>query len=101
MTTGEQLRHIAGCDRWYLSRFWDDLPRLPRSRDIWHKLELNRELALSRLGNPTPHDRSRSRRIDHQIWCLRKLFRRFAYHEKFHLGTIEWDLALFMKGFRG
>jgi len=100
MTIGEQLRHIAGCDRWYLTRFWDSLPRLPRSRDVWHKLELNRELALGRLSGMTADDRARSRKIDHQVWSARKLFRRFAYHEKFHLGTIERDLALFMEGSR-
>lgn len=27
-TIEEQLRHMADCDRWYLTRLWDDLPRL-------------------------------------------------------------------------
>lgn len=99
MTILEQLRHIASCDRWYLSRFWDDLPRLPRSEDVWHKLVLNRELALSRLGHLTADDMVRSRKIDHQVWTARKLFRRFVYHEKFHRDTIERDLALAVPGF--
>jgi hypothetical protein len=101
MTIAEQLRHIAGCDRWYLTRFWDDLPRLPRSRDVWHKLKLNRELALSRLGGMTADDRARTRKVDHQVWSARKLFRRFAYHEKFHRDTIERDMALFAEGSKG
>ncbi len=91
----EQLRHVAGCDRWYLSRFWDELPRLPRSEDVWHKLALNRELAVSMLGGMTAEDRARSRKIDHQVWSARKLFRRFLYHEKFHLDTVERDFAAF------
>ncbi|MEW6031827.1 MAG: hypothetical protein AB1645_02915 [Bacillota bacterium] len=97
MTIEEQLRHIAGCDRWYLSRFWDNLPRLPRSRDVWHKLELNRGRALSMLGGMTAEDRARTLKTDHEVWSARKLFRRFAYHEKFHRDTIERDLALFLE----
>jgi hypothetical protein len=97
MTIGEQLRHIASCDRWYLTRFWRCVPALPRSRNVWHKLELNRELALDLLGNLRGDDLSVARKTDYQIWTARKLFRRFMYHEKFHFGTIERDLALYLE----
>lgn len=98
MTIEEQLRHVASCDRWYLSRFWRDLPRLPVSRDVRHKLVLNRELALERLGNMTREDLGAVKKTDRQVWTARKLFRRFMYHEKFHRDTIERDLALYLGG---
>lgn len=96
MTIGEQLRHVAGCDRWYLSRFFGDLPRLPRSRDVWHKLELNRERALATIAGMTAADLGRVVKVDGQVWTARKLIRRFLYHERFHQDTIERDLALYL-----
>ena len=96
MSIEEQLRHVAGCDLWYLTRVWDDLPRLPRSKDVWHKLTLNRERALSKLGNLSEAELGAQRKVDHQVWTTRKLFRRFLYHEKFHWDTVERDLALFL-----
>jgi len=95
-TIEEQLRHVASCDLWYLTRLWDDLPRLPRSTDVWHKLVLNRERALSKLGNLSDAELALECKIDHQIWTTRKLFRRFLYHEKFHWDTIERDLSLYL-----
>lgn len=98
MTIKEQLTHIAACDRWYLSRYWRDLPTLRRSKDVWDKLTLNRDLAIERLGHLSPDDRAAARTTDGQVWTARKLFRRFMYHERFHLDTIERDLALYLKG---
>jgi len=95
---GEQLAHIAACDRWYLSCFWDDLPRLRRSRDVWDKLVLNRDLALEKLGNLVPEECGAARKAGQQTWTPRKLFRRFLYHERFHRDTVERDLALFLAG---
>jgi len=97
MTIGEQLRHVAGCDHWYLTRLWDDLPRLPRANGVWHKLELERRRALDKLGNLSDAELALERKKDHQVWTARKLFRRFAYHERFHHDTIERDLALFFQ----
>ncbi len=98
MTIQEQLTHIAACDRWYLSRYWRDLPTLRRAKDVWDKLALNRELAVERLGHLSPEDRAAARTADGQVWTARKLFRRFMYHERFHSDAIERDLALFLKG---
>lgn len=95
MTIAEQLSHIASCDRWYLSRFWDDLPRLTRSTDVWHKLALNRARALSILSGMTPADMGRTVTVDSQVWTARKVVRRFMYHERFHLDTIRRDLELY------
>ncbi|MHB8927483.1 MAG: DinB family protein [Bacillota bacterium] len=98
MTIKEQLTHIAACDRWYLSRYWRDLPTLRWSKDVWDKLVLNREPALERLGHLSLEDRAAARTTGGQVWTARKLFRRFMYHEKFHRDTIERDLALFLRG---
>ncbi|MEW6308871.1 MAG: DinB family protein [Bacillota bacterium] len=95
MTIAEQLNHMADCDRWYLSRFWADLPRLPRSTDVWQKLALNRDRALSVLSGMTPADMRRQVTVDSQVWTARKVVRRCMYHERFHLDTIRRDLELY------
>ncbi len=99
MTIREQLRHIYGCDRWYLSRFWSKLPAAPRAADIWDRLDLYRLQALGLLGGMSREDMAAARVPDgNQVWTARKLFRRFMYHEKFHRDTIDRDLALYLAG---
>jgi hypothetical protein len=93
-TIEEQLRHMADCDRWYLTRLWDGLPHLPRARDVWEKLDWNRRRALDKLGNLSEAEPSLQRTKDREVWTTRKVFRRFPYHEKFHLDTVERDLGL-------
>lgn len=88
MTISEHLKHIASCDRWYLSRFWDDLPRLSRARDEWQKLYLSRKLAVTLLSNLNREDAERTRKVNGEVWTARKLFRRFLYHERFHINCI-------------
>ncbi len=95
MTINDHLMHIASCDRWYLSRFWEDLPGLPRSHDVWHKLHLNRELAIRMLSNLNSQDSERSRKVNGEMWTARKLFRRFLYHERFHINCIRNCYELF------
>lgn len=92
----EQLIHVAGCDRWYLSRLWSDLPRLPRSQDVWNKLELNRERVIDKLLALTPEDRAMVVRTEGEVWTCRKFMRRLMYHERFHLDTIRRDLDLYL-----
>lgn len=95
MTIEEQLIHIAGCDRWYLTRFFGSVAeRLPPAQNVWHKLELNRARAVARLGGMSAEELSAVRKTDGQVWTARKLFRRFMYHEQFHQGTIRRDLDL-------
>jgi len=94
-TIEEQLRHMADCDYWYLTRLWDGLPHLPRARDAWHKLDLNRRRALDKLENLSDAELALQRRKDREVWTTRKVFRRFPYHEKFHVDTVERDLGLF------
>lgn len=93
----EQLAHVAACDRWYLGHLWPDLPRLPRSTDVWHKLVLNRELAVDTIGNMTREDMGRMKKANGEVWTGRKVIRRFLYHEKFHLDTIERDLGFYYR----
>lgn len=97
-TIDEQLRHIASAERWYLSRLWSDLPRLPRSDDAWHKLELNRDLAYEVLGNMTPQELEMTEKVNGETWTPRKVVRRFLYHERFHLDTVARDLRQFQTG---
>lgn len=98
MTIREQLRHIYGCDRWYLGRFWSRLPVTPRAADLWDRLTLHRQQALDLLSGMSREDMGAVRERDGQVWTARKLFRRFMYHEKFHRDTIGRDLALFLAG---
>lgn len=94
MTIEEQLAHIAGCDRWYLTRFFPQLPgRLPPARDVWHKLYLNRERASARLRGMSTEELAAVRKTDGEVWTARKLFRRFMYHERFHQETLRRDLV--------
>lgn len=94
-TIAEQLIHLASTDRWYLSRLWSNLPRLPRSRDAWDKLQMNRELVMDKLQALTPEDRAMVLRTQGEVWTCRKFMRRLMYHERFHLDTIKRDLALY------
>jgi len=94
LTIEGQLEHIAKAERWYIRRLWPDLPRLPRSRDVWQRLELCRGLALDVLDAMSPEDMARTARVEGEAWTVRKVFRRFLYHEKFHLDTIRRDLML-------
>lgn len=94
-TIAEQLTHIAACDRWYLSRIWQGLPRLRRSRDVWDKLSLNRDLVRRKLMSLTDADLSLVVAPQGEVWTCRKLLRRLMYHEKFHLDTILRDLRRF------
>ena len=94
-TIDEQLRHIASAERWYLNRLWSNLPRLPRSSDAWHKLELNRNLAYEALGSMTPQELGMTEKVNGETWTPRKVIRRFLYHERFHLDTVTRDLRRF------
>ncbi|MTI94763.1 MAG: hypothetical protein FH749_04625 [Firmicutes bacterium] len=99
-TIEEQLKHIAACERWYLSRLWTDLPRLPRAKDVWEKLALNRELVEQVMQDLTPEDRARVVGIEGEVWTCRKVLRRLMYHERFHIDTTKRDLSMFLSGCR-
>jgi len=95
MTIQEQLSHLASCDRWYLSRLWSNLPKLPRSKDVWDKLAMNRERVRDKLLALTSEDLALIKRTEGEVWTCRKMMRRFMYHERFHLDTVKRDLAIY------
>lgn len=94
-TIEEQLGHIAACQGWYLSQAWKGLPRLPRSRNVWHKLELNWERAREKLLSLQAEELDLVVRTKGEAWTCRKILRRLLYHEKFHLDTIKRDLGIY------
>lgn len=84
------LQHIAGAERWYLTKLWPRLPELPRSRTPQERLERVRALALGLLTAAPPAQRSIVVRVpDGERWSLRKVLRRMLYHERYHLRKIE------------
>lgn len=95
MSIERQLNHLADCDRWYLSRLWSNLPRLPRSKDVWDKLAMNLERVRDKLMGLTEEELALVVRTDGEVWSCRKMLRRFMYHERFHLDTIKRDLNLY------
>ncbi len=95
-TIEEQLRHIASCERWYLSRLFDDLPRLVRQDNVWSRLSVTRALVNRVLGGLSGAGLGLSRKSDSEIWTTRKVVRRLLYHDKFHLDTLDRDLGLFL-----
>lgn len=84
------LQHIAGAERWYLTKLWPRLPELPRSRTPQERLERVRALALELLTAAPSAERSIVVRVpDGERWSLRKVLRRMLYHERYHLRKIE------------
>lgn len=80
------LRHVAGAERWYLTRILDrrTLPKLKPSPTLWHRLESVRALAIDSLQNLTEEQRSTLVVRDGENWTARKVFRRFLEHEREH-----------------
>lgn len=82
------LRHVAGVEKWYLSQFWRNLPRLPRSDSVFHRLTLTRRQVVAVMRGPAPADLSRRMRTSGELWTVRKVLRRLLYHERYHMRTI-------------
>jgi hypothetical protein len=80
-----QLRHIADVERWYLSRLWRNLPRLPRSPSVWQRLEMTRTLVEKWYTELPDKELARVERYSGELWSARKILRRLVYHEWFHL----------------
>jgi hypothetical protein len=80
-----QLRHAADVERWYLSRLWRNLPRLPRSDSVWQRLEMTRTLVEKWFTQLPDKELARVERYNGELWSARKILRRLVYHEWFHL----------------
>lgn len=113
--------HIALVQVWYLMKLRKrgDLPfRYPRGHSLWNYarkvdrqddisvetlIEL-RSAAVFRLRNLSDIERERvtyhqpgewTRRTEPEGWTVRKVFRRFLWHEKLHMNTIRKLLSAF------
>jgi uncharacterized damage-inducible protein DinB/predicted RNase H-like HicB family nuclease len=87
----ETLRHVAGAERWYLTRILDPatIPVFKPSRSVWQRLETVRALAVDRLSGLTAAERSAVVAArSGELWSARKVFRRFLEHEREHTAHI-------------
>lgn len=86
------LRHVAGAERWYLTRILDpaSLPQFKPSRSVWQRLAAVRALALERLASLS--EEARCTIVSDksgELWSARKVFRRFLEHEREHTAHIQ------------
>jgi predicted RNase H-like HicB family nuclease/uncharacterized damage-inducible protein DinB len=97
----ETLRHVAGAERWYLTRILDPatIPRFRPSRSVWERLETVRRYALERLERLSEAER-RDVVVDRsgELWSARKVFRRFVEHEREHTRQVQEILGRFGRG---
>ncbi len=88
----ETLRHVAGAERWYLTRILgsDGLPVFKPQKSVWSRLEMVRALALERLmGLGEPELCAVVTDEAGELWSARKVFRRYVEHEREHTCHIE------------
>jgi predicted RNase H-like HicB family nuclease/uncharacterized damage-inducible protein DinB len=88
----EVLRHVAGAQRYYLTRIFDpdSIPIQPASRSVWKRLALMQALSLERLQRITDEQLG-AVVVDSsgELWSARKVFRRFIEHEREHTHHIQ------------
>jgi predicted RNase H-like HicB family nuclease/uncharacterized damage-inducible protein DinB len=93
----EVLRHVAGAERWYLTRILDPvtIPHFKPSKSVWQRLETVRAVVLERLARLNQAERSMiSADESGELWSARKVFRRYLEHEREHTAHIHKILAL-------
>ncbi len=95
-TIGEQLRHIASAERWYIAKIVKGLPRLPRHDCPWERLTAVRVLVVGALRRLSGAELALQTRDTGEMWTARKVVRRLMYHEKFHRDTIRRDFRHFL-----
>jgi predicted RNase H-like HicB family nuclease/uncharacterized damage-inducible protein DinB len=91
-TITEVLRHVAGAQRYYLTRLYDTagIPIQQPSRSVWTRLERMQALSLAKLAEFSEEqlevvvtDSSG------ELWSARKVFRRYIEHEREHTQHIQ------------
>ena len=88
-TIAQHLRHIAGAERWYLTRLaLGPFPDLGRTTDPIERLARVRRLVVARLRRLTAEERARIIKTEHEWWSARKMLGRFLYHERYHLRSM-------------
>jgi predicted RNase H-like HicB family nuclease/uncharacterized damage-inducible protein DinB len=88
----ETLRHVAGAERWYLTRILEpaDIPNFKPSKSVWQRLEIVRESVLERLrGLGEPELSKVVADKSGELWSARKVFRRYLEHEREHTAHIQ------------
>jgi predicted RNase H-like HicB family nuclease/uncharacterized damage-inducible protein DinB len=94
----ETLRHVAGAERWYLTRILDPatIPHFKPCRSVWQRLELVRKSVLERLSRLGETELSEVvADKSGELWSARKVFRRYLEHEREHTAHIQEILDQF------
>ena len=88
----EALRHVAGAERWYLTRILDpdSIPHFKPCKSVWQRLEMVRAVVLERLAGLSEAERSAVVADESgELWSARKVFRRYLEHEREHTTHIQ------------
>jgi predicted RNase H-like HicB family nuclease len=88
----EILRHVAGAQRYYLTRIFEpqSIPIQPASRSVWERLERMQVLSFEKLLHLSEKQRT-AVVVDSsgERWSARKVFRRYLEHEREHTHHIQ------------
>lgn len=88
----ETLRHVAGAERWYLTRILDPatIPHFKPYKSVRQRLETVRVVALERLSGLNEAECSAVVADESgELWSARKVFRRYLEHEREHTAHIQ------------
>lgn len=88
----DTLRHVAGAERWYLTRILDPttIPHFKPCTSVWQRLEMVRAVVLERLSGLNEAERSVVVADESgELWSARKVFRRYLEHEREHTTHIQ------------
>jgi len=88
----EALRHVAGAERWYLTRILDPttIPHFKPCTSVWQRLKTVRAVVLERLSGLNEAERSVVVADESsELWSARKVFRRYLEHEREHTAHIQ------------
>ena len=92
-TIREVLQHVAGVEEWYISRLELDPSQVAApsagNEDVFEQLQEVRAWAVERLQNLPAEQRKRITVHAGEVWTLKKVLRRFLYHEAYHRRQIE------------
>ena len=88
----DTLRHVAGAERWYLTRILNPtaIPHFKPCASVWQRLEMVRTVVLERLSGLNEAERSVVVADESgELWSARKVFRRYLEHEREHTAHIQ------------
>jgi predicted RNase H-like HicB family nuclease len=88
----EVLRHVAGAQRYYLTRLLppERVPVQQPARSVWNRLERMQALSFELLADLSDEQLSEVfTDSDGGLWTARKVFRRYIEHEREHTFHIQ------------